>query len=293
MSESGTDFDPSAATSPAVKRGAFVSFGSAAVAAASAGALAQSEVGKPHTPFVSETDPQIVVFKPVLVSANRQINSYAAVPKDAPPRTPGVVVTMAIWGIDAQLRDTVRRLAKAGYVAIAPDLYSSFGPPSGDGTSDFEIFRPLAQKLVPEEVTSDLAAGAQWIRTRLPAATDVTTKVGLIGFCMGGAITLKQTINNPSPYDAASAFYGNPASLDPKAVKVPLMGSYGARDTSIPAAGVTEFYGAMTYPHEVKIYADAGHAFMDDTRKSYVPRDADDAWKRLIRWFRYYLYDAR
>jgi carboxymethylenebutenolidase len=289
LSDLDHPIDPSAATSPALRRGAFVSIGAAAVAAATSSARAATQLGKPHAPLVSETDPAIVVFKPVMISANRQINSYAAVPNDAGPTTPGVVVTMAIWGVDAQLRDTVRRLAKAGYVAIAPDLYSSFGPPSGDGVSDADAFRPLAKKLVPETVASDLSTGAQWIRTRLPGDAAAKTKVGIMGFCMGGAIVLRQTVADAPPYDAASAFYGNIASLDPKAVKVPLMGSYGARDTSIPAAGVTEFYNAIPFPHELKIYPDAGHAFFDDTRQSYVPADAEDAWKRTMRWFNYYL----
>jgi carboxymethylenebutenolidase len=281
--------DPGRATASGLPRAAFVGLGATAALAVSVSAPAGAAQGAPHPPDVPETDPSIVVFKPLLSSTGRLINSYAAVPKDASAAAPGVVVTMAIWGIDAQLRDTVRRLAKAGYVAIAPDLYSDQGPPNADGSSDISVFRPLAKNLDPQKVTNDLAAGAAWIRTRLPAEASKSAKVGLIGFCMGGAIVLRQTTVNPSAYDAAAPFYGAVTGLDPKAVKVPVIGSYGARDTSIPAADVTAFYGAIAWPHDLKIYADAGHAFFDDTRSSYVPAAASNAWQRTLGWFGAYL----
>jgi carboxymethylenebutenolidase len=282
--------DPENSTSPNLRRGAFVGLSAtAAVAGSVAIASSAEQFGAPHTPIVSETDPSIVVFRPVLVSSGRSINSYAAVPKDAAATAPGVVVTMHIWGVDAQIRDTVRRFAKAGYVAIAPDLYSDQSPPSGDGVNDASVFRPLFTKLVPEMVKNDLAAGATWIRTRLPADASKNAKVALIGFCGGGQIALKQTIENPDAYNVASVFYGAVASLDPKGVKVPLIGSYGERDTSIPAADVSAFYSAIAWPHDVKIYPDAGHAFFDDTRKSYVPGDASSAWQRTLGWFGTYI----
>jgi carboxymethylenebutenolidase len=287
----GEPLDPGGATSALIKRGPFLAAGTAATVAAGAGAApaATAAYGKPHAPIVSETDPSIVVFRPLLESAGRLINSYAAVPKDAPPAAPGVVVAMHVWGVDAQIRDTVRRFAKAGYITIAPDLYSDFGPPSGDGVSDIDIFRPLAKQLVPETMKSDLSSGAAWVRSRLPAAASSKAKVGIIGFCMGGHIALNQTIVAPAVFDAVSSLYGAVAGLDPAGVRCAAIGSYGAGDTSIPVDGLKTFFSALVPAHDLKIYSGAGHAFFDDTRASYAAPAASDAWQRTLAWFGKYL----
>ena len=222
-------------------------------------------------------------------------------PKDAGPRTPGVVLVMAIWGVDAQLRDTVRRLAKAGFAAIAPDLYTGLGAPSGDGTSEIGPFREVAAKLEDASVDADLDAGAGWLQQRGPSR-----KIGVMGFCMGGGITLRQTVDKPETYRAASVFYGkvrygtsdNKGPITPIAlayadeIACPLVGSFGARDTSINADDVralSDRLGALHKAHDIKVYEAAGHAFFDDTRQSYVAFPAADAWKRTLEAFQRYL----
>ena len=285
-------FDPSDATKLELNRRVFVGIGAgaAAIGASVAGALAAGEgFGKPHPPIVPENDPQIVVVRPKLPTG---IAAYAAAPKQTSraSTTPGIVMVQHAWGVDATIRDDVRRLAKAGFVTIAPELYGRAHPPSGDGTDDFNVFRPFMEQLDDVQVARDLRAGADWIRTRAGAVPDGRPpKVGIMGFCMGGGIALQQTWENPRPYDAAVIFYGNVQSQNADFINIPVMGNYGARDTGIPAPDVRAFFAKLSAPHDVKIYEAAGHAFFDDTRESYVASAAADAWTRTLAFFHKYL----
>jgi carboxymethylenebutenolidase len=297
--------DPNRSTSPALKRRTFVGL---SVAAATAGgtagaALAQSEhYGKPHPPIVAEDDPSITSSRPSIVEPGRSIGAYYASPKNAGRTTPGVVVVHHAWGVDAQMRDIARRLAKEGYIAVVPDLYSGMNAPSGDGVSDIARFRPYAAQLVDAVVDGDLAAAAAFLRS---GAGNEPMKVGVIGFCGGGAIALRQTVDNASTFQAAVVFYGkirystdgnndrgritriNIGYADE--LGVPLMGNYGARDTSIPADDVRvldQRLAELRKPHDIKLYDEAGHAFFDDTRASYVASAASDAWTRTLGWCR-------
>ena len=300
------EIDPTAATSPAFNRRSFVglSAGIAAVASTAGAALAQSDgFGAPHAPIVAEDDPAIAVSRPPVRYGARTIDSYYASPKSAGPATPGVVVVQAIWGIDAQLRDVVRRLAKAGYIAIAPDLYTGLGAPSGDGATDFTPFRDVSAKLADDQVDADIAAAADFIRG---GAGGKAERLGVIGFCMGGAITLRQAVDNAKRFSAAAVYYGkvrygttsNNGAITPIALSyaseigTPVVGSWGARDTSILAADVLALdsdLAALKKPHDFKVYDEAGHAFFDDTRSSYVATAATDAWTRTLAHFSKYL----
>lgn len=298
--------DPINATSPALNRRAFVGLGAALTASGGtiAAALAAGEdFGKPHPPLVAEGDPAIVVSRQTLTHDGRTLDAYAAAPK----RTPrgAVVVVQAIWGIDAQLRDVVRRFAKEGYATIAPDLYSGLGAPSGDGVTDAQPFRAAAANLADDTVDKDILAAAQWAaRPSIGGTAPRPLLVGVTGFCMGGAITLRQAVDNAAAFSAAAVWYGKvrystnnnnsgpitPIALDySDEVKTPLLGSYGARDTSILADDVRAFDRKLTIDHDIKIYDEAGHAFFDDTRTSYVASAAADGWTRTLAWFAKYL----
>ncbi|MDQ2872245.1 MAG: dienelactone hydrolase family protein [Candidatus Eremiobacteraeota bacterium] len=281
------EIDPTQSTSPELNRRTFVGLSAAAAAAAGsiARAIAAGEVmGKPHAPIVAEDDPSIAVERVQLSRPGGAIGAYAAYPKKAGPLTSGLVVVMHIWGVDTSIRDVVRRYAKEGYVAVAPDLYSRFGAPTGDGVSDIAVFRPFASRLQESQVAGDLNAAAQWIEAAHPHA-----KVGVTGFCMGGKLCLQQAILNPAVFSANAPFYGDPRGIDPAKVHVPVCGSYGARDTSIPAESVLAFKSALKVPNDIKIYPEAGHAFFDDQRASFVPSAAADAWHRTLAFFAKYL----
>jgi carboxymethylenebutenolidase len=255
--------------------------GAAATATVPAPARAQSTFGAPHPPIVPEDDPAISIERLQLSRPDGTVNAYAAYPKGARATTPGVVLCMAIWGVDEQLRDTIRRYAKAGYMCIAPDLYSRFGAPSGDGAKDFSVFRPFAAKLQREQYDGDLKAAALHLREKATNA-----KLGVSGFCMGGHIALIQALDNADVFAGVAPFYGAVKDIDPTKITIPVCGSYGAKDTSIPEADVQAWAAALKVPHDVKIYPEAGHAFFDDTRSSYVASAAQDAWMRVQAFFK-------
>ena len=280
-----TEIDPAQATSEKLNRRAFVGIAAAAGTLA-APALAQNSnaLGRTHAPLVPENDPSITAERVGLVSDDgTQVAAYAAWPRDARGGTPSVVVTMHVWGVDTSIRDVVRRLAVAGFAAIAPDLYARQQAPSGDGVSDISVFRPYAKKLERSQSSADLRAAARWMQARF-----APSRTGIVGFCMGGRIAMLATIDGPGTFCAVCPFYGPVEGVDPHAIEVRLCGSYGARDTGIPAAWVRAFASQLTVAHDVKIYDEAGHAFMDDQRSAYVPSAAADAWRRAVAFLKKY-----
>lgn len=235
-------------------------------------------------PPVPEDDPAIDVAHVQLRRPDTLMPAYVAQPRNARPNTPGIVIVMHIWGIDANIREVARRFAKAGFAAIAPDLYSRFGAPSGDGETDIAKFRAFADKLQNAQVDSDLRAAALWLKTAHPQGN-----AGVMGFCMGGAIALRQAIDNDDVFAADAVFYGKVASIDASRIRMPIVGSYGEKDTSIPADTVRAFRKLLRAPNDIAIYPTSGHAFFDDTRASYVPVAAEDAWRRTIAFLTKYL----
>jgi carboxymethylenebutenolidase len=279
--------DPVNSTDRSLGRGAFI--GLSAGAAAGTGTIARAladatALGRPHAPIVAEDDPAIRVQFVPLSRPDGPIAAYAAAPRNAGPATPGLVVVMHIWGVDTSIRDVVRRYAKEGFATIAPDLYQRFHSPDGDGVSDISVFRPFAKQLVRAQYDGDLTAGAEWLVTNHPQA-----KIGIIGFCMGGTFVLQQAIDNGMRYAAAAPFYGAVKDIDPARITMPICGNYGERDTSIPADDVRAFAKALRVPNDIRVYAEAGHAFFDDQRGAYVATAASDSWKHTLAFFRKYL----
>ena len=233
---------------------------------------------------VLESDPGIEVQHVELRRPDTVMPAYYAQPRNARADTPGVVVVMHVWGVDDNIRDVVRRFAKAGFATIAPDLYARFGAPSGDGETDYTKFSPFAHKLQSAQVDGDLRAAALYLKTAHPQG-----KVGVTGFCMGGAIALRQAIDNDDVFDADAVWYGKVAGVDPTKIRMPLAGSYGEKDTGIPADEVRAFRKVLRAPNDIVIYPTSGHAFFDDTRGAYVEPAAVDSWRRVIAFFNKYL----
>lgn len=244
-------------------------------------ATAPSPLGKPHPPFVAEDDPDIVIDRAQLRRPDGTLNAYAAYPKSLRANTPGIVICMHIWGVDAQIRDTVRRYAKLGFNCIAPDLYSRMNAPSGDGSTDIDTFRPFMGQLVRTQYGGDLRSGALYLQTKAPQG-----KLGVSGFCMGGHLALLQALDNADIFAGVAPFYGAVKDIDPTELRIPVCGSYGEKDRSIPAEDVRTWRSRLRVPNDVRIYPTAGHAFFDDTRTSYVASAADDAWKRTCSFFK-------
>jgi carboxymethylenebutenolidase len=282
-----SEIDPTRSTDPRVNRGAFMGIAGAAMGAAAMGTGAtQDEYGKPHAPIVAEDDPAITVQHVEIRRPDIAMPAYFAQPRTARADTPGVVVVMHAWGVDTSIRDVVRRLAKAGYAAVAPDLFARYNAPSGDGESDFSKFRPYVEKLgaASAQVDGDVRAAALWLKSMHPQG-----KVGVTGFCMGGAIALRQALTNDDVFAADAVFYGRVAGIDPTKIRMPILGNYGERDTGIPADEVRAFRKVLRVPNDIVIYPTSGHAFFDDQRPSYVAPAAQDAWRRTLAFFNKYL----
>lgn len=233
--------------------------------------------------MVDPRDPAIVV-KPVTYEAGGFTHlAYLARPAGNAP-APGLIVIHENKGLQPHIQDIARRLAKAGYIAMAPDLVSNIG-----GTQQYidtaQIASFLAQTSGDEHITNLKAALA--VLKMQPGVR----KLGAVGFCFGGGLTWRLATEAPELV-AAVPFYG-PA---PDAAKVPnikaaVLGIYGGTDTRINAgipALETALKAAGTV-YGIKIYEGAGHAFNNDTGGNYVKAAADDAWAQTLAWFDQYL----
>jgi carboxymethylenebutenolidase len=202
---------------------------------------------------------------------------------------PGVVMLHEAWGIDDVLRRHAERLASAGYLVYAPDLLGE-GPWLRCIVSTFRAFRARVGK--PFELIESC-------RGRLGADPDCTGRVGVIGFCMGGAFAL---LLSAEGYHAASVNYGMvPSDIDELAARAgPIVASYGGRDWTVKGvSALREALRTHDVPHDVEVYPTAGHCFLNDkpngpmlfrplARLSHAgpePASAADAWRRIEDFF--------
>ena len=226
--------------------------------------------------------------------ADGEMPAYRAMPaggKDLPT----VLVVQEIFGVHEHIRDLCRRLAKEGYLAIAPELYARQGDVSK--LKEFNDIIAVVNKVPDVQVMSDLDATAAWAANNGGNAD----KMAVTGFCWGGRITWMYAAHNPK-LKAGVAWYGGltrPATaLSPThpidivaTLTVPVLGLYGGADTGIPADTVEKMRAALKAagsPSEIVVYADTPHGFHADYRPSYRPGEANDGWKRLMIWFRKY-----
>jgi carboxymethylenebutenolidase len=222
------------------------------------------------------------------------IPAYYAVPKGKGKR-PVVLVVGEIWGNHEHIKDVVRRLAKAGYFAVANEPYFRIG----ELWKMTEIKEVLAgaNKLTDEQAFADLDAVVAWAGKN-PRAN--VAKLGITGFCRGGRTVWMYTAHNKK-IDAGVSWYGglNPAPpaqpLTPMDVadKIdrPVLGLYGGADQGIPLQRVEMLRaGLKAFGNDKKsmihVYEGMPHAFNADYRPSYRKEAADDGWKRMLAWFK-------
>ena len=212
--------------------------------------------------------------------------------------TPIILVISEIWGIHEYIRDATRRFAKAGYYAVAPELFVREG---GVGQiADVQEVLKIVLSQKREQTLGDLKAAVDWAKTRPNVKAD---KVGVTGWCWGGSTTLQVAATNPD-MKAAVAWYGPPArpyqgASGPvtgfdlaKDIKIPFLGLFGENDkspTPDDAKKLGELVKAQNPNIEIVIYPGAGHGFHADYRPSYSKAAADDGWKRCTGWFEKYL----
>ncbi|MHB8139982.1 MAG: dienelactone hydrolase family protein [Vulcanimicrobiaceae bacterium] len=239
-------------------------------------------------PFVREDDPSIVVDRVSLKRLDCVIESYSAWPRRVNARTPAVVIAMDIWGVDASIRDLVRRFAKAGFITTAPDLFGRLGASAADGLNDPQPRLPYVKQLTRAQCDGDIRAAALWVTTRHPAS-----RLAIVGLGIGGRMALQQAEDNDAIFVAAVSWYGPVSGIDPDRIHMPICGNYGAGDTSVPVEEVRLFRDALRVPHDLRIYRTAAHGFFDERRAAYAPAAANDAWPNTISFLRRYLVPSR
>lgn len=256
------------------------------------------------------------------------VSAYLTRPRAARGPLPGVVVIQEVWGVDGHIADVADRLAGAGYLAVAPDLYSAGGGrpcvlalERVEAAKAFLDSIPQAQmmavlgddarraealsRLPPEEardvgetlgalfggVRGDpsrhvgiLRAAVAFLRSH-PACAG--RAVGSVGFCMGGGLSALLACEE-SELGAAAIYYGaSPTAEQVASIRCPLRGFYGLEDPRI-VSGLPEFGAALSAAgaeNELRVYPDTPHAFFNDTRPSYRPEAARDAWARTLALF--------
>jgi carboxymethylenebutenolidase len=205
-------------------------------------------------------------------------------------------VNEEIFGVHEYIKDTCRRLAKLGYMAVAPELYARIADLS-KMTDIPQIVSGVISKKPDDEMFSDLDATLDWAAKNKGSATAIAET----GFCRGGRNTWLYATHNAN-LKAAVAWYGPikgaTSEIQPKVVldvadklKCPLLGLYGEKDTGIAVPDVKEAEAkarAAGKTMEIVVYPDAPHGFHADYRPSYRQADAEDGWKRMLDWFKRY-----
>lgn len=228
--------------------------------------------------------------------ADGEMPAYRAMP-EGPGPFPTVLVIEEIFGVHEYIKDITRRLARAGYLAIAPELYARQGDLSRM-TDVKRIISEVISRAPDAQIMADLDAAATWA---VSDSKGDPKRLAVTGFCRGGRATWLYAAHNPS-LKAAVAWYGplggQRTDIQPKTaaevvgdLKAPVLGLYGAADTGIPVTEVEmqrDRAKAAGKTVEIILFADAPHAFHADYRPSYRKEPAEAGWKAMLDWFRKY-----
>jgi carboxymethylenebutenolidase len=237
------------------------------------------------------TDDQGLVAGEVKVPVQGgEIPAYRAMPATGGP-FPTILVVHEIFGVHEHIKDLCRRLAKAGYFAVAPELYARQGDVSKIGNIQ-EIISKVVSKVPDAQVMTDLDATVAWANQTGKGNIE---KLTITGFCWGGRIVWLYAAHNPK-LTSGVAWYGrlvgDTDELHPKnpidlvgSLKVPVLGLYGGADMGIPAASIDKMRAALKegkQPSEINVYPNTPHGFNADYRPSYRKPEAEDGWKRML-----------
>jgi carboxymethylenebutenolidase len=233
---------------------------------------------------VAPDDPDILTHDVQYDGKAGPVFAYLARPVKA-GKYPGVIVIHENEGLNDHIRDVARRLAKQGYVALAPDYLSRQGGtmkvnPKGESLA-------IREMVSWQAVAEDTAAGFNYIRVLPDVRSD---REGLIGFCWGGEMTFAAATQIPS-LDAVVVYYGrSPNPLDNvKNIRAPVLAHYGEKDPGV-SKGIPDTEAAMkkyNKPYEYKIYSGAQHAFNNDTNPGRYDAEASkEAWNRTLEFLK-------
>ena len=224
-----------------------------------------------------------------------KVPAYYAMPADK-TNCPVVLVVQEVFGVHEYIADTCRRFARAGYLAIATELYARQGDPTKYGEIG-KLIAEVVSKVPDAQVMADLDGAVKWAAANGGDAS----KVAVTGFCWGGRITWLYAAQGP--VKAGVAWYGRlvgtPNELMPKNpidlaanLRAPMLGLYGEKDGGIPLDTLDKMKAALATGNAASkasqfvVYPDAPHAFHADYRPSYRKEAAEDGFKRCLAWFK-------
>ncbi len=209
-------------------------------------------------------------------SGDETVKGILYTPSNASGKLPALVVIHEYWGLNDWVKEQASKLADEGYITLAIDLYRGKVGKTPDEAHE------LMRGVPDDRANRDLTAATDFLRTQ----SDVDgSKVGVIGWCMGGGYALDLALDDPK-LKAAVINYGHLATDPANLAKIhaTVLGIFGGQDRGITPDDVHAFEAAMKKagkPIEIKIYDDAGHAFENPNNKTgYKPQDAADAWQR-------------
>ncbi len=230
-------------------------------------------------------------------TADGPMRLYEATPADAPRGA--IVVVQEAFGVNSHIEDVTRRLASAGYHAVAPEFFhrSKEGAVVEYGKFDqvLEYFGAISGD---DAILTDIDAALAHLR----ASGFPDTRIGTVGFCFGGRVTFLIALRHA--LGAAVGFYGGgivtgrfpqfpPLVGDVASLQTPWLGLFGDQDTSIPVDDVETLRTTLKsakVDNEIVRYPEAGHGFHCDQRPDYRPDAAADAWRRTLEWFAHHLH---
>jgi carboxymethylenebutenolidase len=218
------------------------------------------------------------------VADGTTMRAYVARPQDTNPHS-GLLVYQEAFGVNAHIRDVTERLAREGYVAVAPELFHRSAPGFEGAYDNFEAVMPHVRALTDQDLEADVLSAYEWLRAE-PATHG--QRIACIGFCMGGRVTF--LTNAVLPVSAAISFYGGGIAPNPFSpgllsragnLRAPQLLFWGGLDKHIgpeQTRMVTESLRAASKPFVNVEFSDADHGFFCDARSSYNPYAARQAW---------------
>jgi carboxymethylenebutenolidase len=261
------------------------------VAALIAAGYAAIAVGADAAPVTTGSDGLIIDS----VTMPGGLPGYVARPAGK-GRHPVVIVINEVFGLHEYIRDTCRRLAKAGYVAIAPEFFYRNDPGRSLATSqDFAFIMKIVAEAKNDQVMGDVGTTIQWLQAQ-PFVDP--KRLAITGFCWGGSVVWMAAAQFPQ-LKAGAAWYGRLAAPKTRTevrkypievagdLKAPVVGLYGALDKGIPVSDVEAMQARLKgSKSSIVLYADADHGFHADYRPSYNEKDAKDGWAKMFAHFK-------
>jgi len=220
-------------------------------------------------------------------SNGSRANGYLSLP--ASGEGPGIIVIQEWWGLVDHIKRVADRFAAEGFVALAPDLYH------GEATTSPDQAGKLMMELNIGETEKELRGAIEYL---LGHKSVTGQKVGTIGFCMGGMLSLYAATKNPQ-VGACVVFYGIHPKFDPdlENLKAPVLGFYAERDTFVPPEAALQLeaqLNSLGKQAEIHIFDNTDHGFFNDDRPEVYNREAaDKAWQRTLAFFREHLEQAQ